>query len=520
MPLVDDNGDQLFCGRVGEDCPSGYECNIHGADRWAVCCSKTLDDLSAVIPNNQNNILEQIDTEIVNISREVTPSVVGIVTELNEIDKPNLENLPFDIPGLEEYLDNYDQTPEGLGSGFIYELNNIKYIITNQHVIDNVKNIAIILKEEESNKVSVSVLASDKETDIAVLTVDPTIIEDYPALQLELNGIMKGTWVMAVGNPLGYGDTITTGVVSGISRIVNNEFVNYIQTDAVINPGNSGGPLINLSKKVIGINTLISSVTGYWEGMGFAIPSKFAKNIIDQLIEYQEVRRGYIGVEITHIGSIDATEIYSGEFIETYCPDNYTTCKGAYVKRIFPNTPANSAGIKENDLIVGIYDPLDTSVITKIDNIQSLLLNITQKLPGDELILKIIREQFKTPFLITVILDKRPSQDIKTITIGTIEIKLIKIENGLKIVEILNTNGDKYEGTEYELKKDDVIMSVVNYGKNNLNNIEDFALLLEQIKTRGSNKIHLTVVRDKEIKTIVIALNNSRSLHNNRTIIV
>ena len=85
---------------------------------------------------------------------------------------------------------------------------------------------------------------------------------------------------------------------------------------------------------------------------------------------------------------------------------------------------------------------------------------------------------------------------------------------------MLNTNGDKYEGTKDQLKKDDVIMSVVNYGKNNLNNIEDFALLLEQIKTRGSNKIHLTVVRDKEIKTIVIALNNSRSLHNNRTIIV
>jgi len=316
-------------------------------------------------------------------------------------------------------------------------------------------------------------------------------------------------------------DTITTCLVSGISRIVNNDFVNYIQTDAVINPGNSGGPLINLSKKVIGINTLISSVTGYWEGMGFAIPSKFAKNIIDQLIEYQKVRRGYLGVEITHIGSIDATEIYSSEFIETYCPDNYTICKGAFVKRVYPNTPSSIAGIEENDLIVGIIDPLDPSgVITKIDNIQSLLLVITQKLPGDELILKIIREQFKTPFLIPVILDERPSQDIKTITIGTIEIKLIKIENGLKIVEMLNTNGDKYEGTEDELKKDDVIVSVVNYGNNNLNNIEDFASLLEQIKTWGSKKIHLTVVRDKEIKTIVISLNNSRSLHNNRSIIV
>ncbi|MEC7670874.1 MAG: Do family serine endopeptidase, partial [Pseudomonadota bacterium] len=237
------------------------------------------------------------------------------------------------------------QRPESassLGSGFVIDEEGI--IITNAHVILDANEIDVIF----SNGVILpaELVGKDTKTDIAVLRVEPAEGQNLVALEFGNSDELKvGQWVMAIGNPFGLGGTVTAGIVSAKNRdIRSGPYDNFIQTDAAINRGNSGGPLFNTNGKVIGINSAIISTTGGSVGIGFAIPSKTATAVIEQLIEYGETRRGWLGVRIQEVSEDIASSLGMND------------ASGALVVSVDDDGPAKRAGIKSGDIILKFND--------------------------------------------------------------------------------------------------------------------------------------------------------------------
>jgi len=230
------------------------------------------------------------------------------------------------------------QAPSSLGSGFVIDEEGI--ILTNAHVILDADEINVIF----SNGIvlSAELLGKDTKTDLAVLKINPEPEQDLLALEFgDSDNLKVGEWVMAIGNPFGLGGTVTAGIVSAKNRdIRSGPYDNFIQTDAAINRGNSGGPLFNADGEVVGINSAIISTTGGSVGIGFAIPSKTAISVIDQLIEYGETRRGWLGVRIQEVSDDIAESLGLNETM------------GALVVAVDDSGPAKPAGIKSGDVIL------------------------------------------------------------------------------------------------------------------------------------------------------------------------
>ncbi len=223
-----------------------------------------------------------------------------------------------------------------LGSGFIIDASGI--VVTNHHVIDGADEVFVILSD--GTRIKADIVGRDKEVDIAVLRIKPE--KPLTAVKFaDSDKIRVGEPVMAIGNPLGLGGTVTGGIVSAKNRdIRSGAFDNYIQTDAAINRGNSGGPLFNMAGDVIGINTAIFSQSGGNIGIAFAVPSNTANGVVKQLLEYGETRRGWIGVQIQ-----DVTQ----EIAESL---GMKTPTGALVQGVDPKGPSFTAGLKSGDVIV------------------------------------------------------------------------------------------------------------------------------------------------------------------------
>jgi len=212
-------------------------------------------------------------------------------------------DLPEGSPFQDFFDEFFDNAPEGesvprrvqsLGSGFVIDPSGL--IVTNNHVIADADEIAANFND--GTKLIAEVVGRDEKTDLAVLKVEPE--KPLTALKFGNAEILRvGDWVMAIGNPFGLGGTVTVGIVSARNRDINSgPYDNFIQTDAAINRGNSGGPLFNMEGEVIGINTAIISPTGGSIGIGFAVPASIARTVIDQLVEFGETRRGWLGVRI------------------------------------------------------------------------------------------------------------------------------------------------------------------------------------------------------------------------------
>jgi len=229
----------------------------------------------------------------------------------------------------------HDFKQRSLGSGFI--INKDGYIVTNNHVVENADKIEVILKDEK--EFDAEIVGRDANTDLALIKIKPD--RDLPVLLFGDSDALKvGQWVVAIGSPFGLEHTVTAGIVSAKGRVIGSgPYDDFIQTDASINPGNSGGPLINMQGKVVGINTAI--IAG-GSGIGFAIPINLAKNIVDQLKSSGEVIRGWLGVGIQDI-SKQVAEYYG-----------IKSRKGVLVTEVFPNNPADIAGIKPQDIILSI----------------------------------------------------------------------------------------------------------------------------------------------------------------------
>jgi len=223
-----------------------------------------------------------------------------------------------------------------LGSGFIIDSSG--YIVTNHHVIADADEVEVVLADGTS--LDATIVGSDKDTDLALLKVEAK--KPLPSTTWgDSDATRIGDWVVAIGNPFGLGGTVTAGIVSARSRDINaGRYDNFIQTDAAINKGNSGGPMFNLAGQVIGVNTAIFSPSGGSVGIGFATPSSMAKNIIAQLRESGEVRRGWLGVRIQNV----TDELAEGLRLER--------ARGALVAAVTDGGPAQDAGIEQGDVIL------------------------------------------------------------------------------------------------------------------------------------------------------------------------
>ena len=285
------------------------------------------------------------------IVEPLLPSVVNISTTQNIEIKNTMK--PYDVPEgspLEDLFDRFEREMQpnkrnnrpdkrkatSLGSGFI--LDKQGYIVTNNHVIEKADEIKVILSD--NREFEAKVIGTDNRTDLAVLKIHTD--DDLPFVTFgNSNKLRIGDWVIAIGNPLGLGGTVTAGIVSARGRdILSGPYDNYIQTDASINRGNSGGPLFNDKGEVIGINTAIFSQTGGSIGIGFAIPSSQALQVIQQLKDFGETKRGWLGVTIQEVNNEIAQSL------------GLDKAKGALVSDLHPNGPSEKAGIIVGDIIL------------------------------------------------------------------------------------------------------------------------------------------------------------------------
>ena len=237
-----------------------------------------------------------------------------------------------------------------LGSGFIIDTSGI--VVTNNHVIADADEISIIMND--GSKFKAEIVGVDKKTDLAVLKFKPN--KPLTAVKFgDSDKLRLGEWVIAIGNPFSLGGTVTAGIVSARNRdISSGPYDNYIQTDAAINRGNSGGPLFNLDGEVIGVNTLIISPSGGSIGIGFAVPSKTVAGVVDQLRQFGELRRGWLGVRIQPV---------TDEIAESL---NIKPARGALIAGVDDKGPAKPAGIEPGDVVVkfdgkDIKEPKDLS---------------------------------------------------------------------------------------------------------------------------------------------------------------
>ncbi|MFZ1207915.1 MAG: Do family serine endopeptidase [Pseudolabrys sp.] len=296
---------------------------------------------------------------IADVAEQVIDAVVNVSTK-QSVDLRSGGAMPQLPPGspFEEFFEEFfknrrgqpgqngqngqnNQTPtprrvNSLGSGFIVDAAGL--VVTNNHVIADADEVNVILNDGTSLKAEV--VGRDQRTDLALLKVNPT--KPLKAVKFgDSEKLRLGEWVIAIGNPFSLGGTVTAGIVSARNRdIQSGPYDNYIQTDAAINRGNSGGPLFNLNGEVIGVNTAIISPSGGSIGIGFAVPSKTALPVIDQLREFKEVRRGWLGVRIQQV---------SDEIAESL---SVKPARGALVAGIDDKGPAKPAGIEPGDVIV------------------------------------------------------------------------------------------------------------------------------------------------------------------------
>ncbi|HAX20033.1 MAG TPA: 2-alkenal reductase [Hydrogenophaga sp.] len=270
------------------------------------------------------------------------------------------------------------QPQAGLGSGVI--VSPAGYILTNNHVIEEADQIEVILND--GRKSAAQVIGTDPETDLAILKVN---LKDLPVITLgDSDALAIGDQVLAIGNPFGVGQTVTSGIVSALGRtqLGINTFENFIQTDAAINPGNSGGALVDTNGHLMGINTAIYSRSGGSMGIGFAIPTSTARSVLDAIVRDGQVTRGWIGVEPQDL---------TPELAESF---GLASGTGVIITGVLQNGPAAQAGIRPGDVIVGVAG-------RNVTNVAQLLSAVASLQPGTPATLDVVRKDGKSSVDVT-----------------------------------------------------------------------------------------------------------------------
>jgi serine protease Do len=313
------------------------------------------------------------------VARRVEPAVVNINTEqVIRTSGTPLEEF-FGLRGMSREF----RRPS-LGSGFIVDSQG--YILTNHHVVRRADRISV--KLNDGRTLDATVVGTDPQTDLAVIKIRET---NLPYLRLaDSSKAGVGDWVLAFGSPFGLEKTMTAGIISAKGRVIGaGQYDDFLQTDAAINPGNSGGPLVNLQGEVVGINTMIASQNGGWQGVGFAIPSSMAAGVYRQLADSGRVTRGWIGISLDELTPEAAHRLG--------LPDT----KGALVAQVEPRSPAASAGLRPGDVIVA-------SNGQEILSPHNLKLAVAESRPDTALRLSVLRNGSK--LALDLRLGERPAQ--------------------------------------------------------------------------------------------------------------
>ena len=324
------------------------------------------------------------------VVKKVAPAVVKIETTTTVKNGPTGEMPGFDDPFWQQFFGrqfgrmgpHQPAAPlrqHGLGSGVIVTKDG--YILTNNHVVDGATEVKVTMTD--GREFTAKVVGRDPKSDIAVVKV---AAENLPTVPMaDSDKVEVGDVVLAVGNPFGVGQTVTKGIVSATERagMGIEDFEDFIQTDAAINPGNSGGALVDIDGRLIGINTAILSRSGGSQGMGFAVPSDLARNVMHNLIAYGHVTRGYLGVSIQNVTPVLAEEFKLKE------------AEGALVSEVAPDSPADKAGFKDGDVVLEFNG-------RKVTDSLHLRLAVADTKPGSTVPVEVLRNGKKEALKATV----------------------------------------------------------------------------------------------------------------------
>ena len=442
---------------------------------------------------NLNSNSQSVPGSFADLAERLMPSVVNISTTQTVVTRSN----PF--PGFEfppgspfgdmfkEFGTPQERQSSALGSGFIIDEKGI--VVTNNHVIDGAEDIVVQVNGEK--KFNAKVIGADPLSDIAVLQLD-TKEKFTPVKFGDSDKARIGDWVIAIGNPFGLGGTVTSGIISARNRSIGlSRYEDYIQTDASINSGNSGGPLFDMKGDVIGINTAILGRSGN-VGIGFSIPSNSAKIVIDQLIEFGETKRGWLGVRIQ-----DVTK----EIAEV---ENLDEPRGALVASVAPNSPSEKAGVKAGDIILEFNGE-------RIQEMKELPIIVARTAVGKKVKVKIWRN--KKEITKTITLGRlETSEDFKVAEKNT-PLEEQKIES-LKIT-VRKLSREDIKTRNLPNQTSGLVITQIDNNSPLANSIEVNSIILEaqKKKIKSSEDLNQAVekVLESNQKTILLVIYNSQN---------
>ncbi|MDR7371103.1 trypsin-like peptidase domain-containing protein [Flavobacterium aquidurense] len=374
------------------------------------------------------------------------------------------------------YGGQQQQEQVGTGSGVI--ISEDGYIVTNNHVIKDASEIEITLNNKKSY--TAKLIGTDSKMDIALLKINADEKLPYTAFANSDN-VKIGEWVLAVGNPYNLTSTVTAGIVSAKARNLDTSGIqSFIQTDAAVNPGNSGGALVNTRGELIGINTMISSMTGSYVGYSFAVPSNIARKIIEDIMEFGNVQRGILGVEGGELNSTASKEL------------GVSQTQGFYISKVSKNSGAEKAGLSKGDIIVKLDDQ---NIATYAD----LSGYINTKRPNDVVKVTYMKDGQTKTVPVTLSKNEFFSTEFKGIELENIDAadkKKFRIDYGVKIKNITNDNLMQYQN---ELQGN-IILSIDNV---KATNVETVSKLLSKKDEGQSVRIEM-INKNGEIFRIII----------------
>jgi Do/DeqQ family serine protease len=405
---------------------------------------------------------------------EAADKTIHTVVHVKNVSRRTVSN-----PMLEffyGYGGQQQQEQVGTGSGVI--ISEDGYIVTNNHVIKDATEIEITLNNKKSYKAKL--IGTDSKMDIALLKIDADEKLPYSAFA-NSDSVKVGEWVLAVGNPYNLTSTVTAGIVSAKARNLDTSGIqSFIQTDAAVNPGNSGGALVNTRGELIGINTMISSMTGSYVGYSFAVPSNNARKIIEDIMEFGNVQRGILGVEGGELNSTASKEL------------GITQTQGFYISKVSKNSGAEKAGLTKGDIIVKLDDQ---NIATYAD----LSGYINTKRPNDVIKVTYMKDGQTKTVPVTLSKNEFFSTEFKGIELENIDAadkKKFRIDYGVKIKNITNENLAQYQN---ELQGN-IILSIDNV---KATNVETVSKLLSKKDEGQSVRIEM-INKNGEILRIII----------------
>jgi serine protease Do len=409
--------------------------------------------LSATLLNGQAPVAPVIPKELTSyhdVVKKVLPAVVSIESrakveprERRRSRAPFDDELPDEFRRFFDFLDEGDvpQPRGGFGSGVLVDAKGV--ILTNFHVVDGADQVTVQMSD--GRKFTSKDVKTDPKTDLAIVRIEAPAA--LPFLELGDSDAMQiGDRVLAVGAPFGLTGTVTHGIISAKGRSLQlNMYEDFLQTDAAINPGNSGGPLVSLDGKVIGINAAIKSRSGGWQGVGLAVSSNLAKNIMPQLLKDGVVRRGYLGVQVKDITEAEVAErlgLKQGE-------------QGVLVTRVFEDTPGSKAGLKDGDVLTALDGK-------PIHNGRELQILMARQPIGKTVDIRVLRDGQPKNFQVTIEEQPRKYGTMRVPVPRRIERDPDSVAIDKIGVEAVDLNADVADSLGYKEQKQGAVIARVN----------------------------------------------------------